>query len=189
MNFKVGDLVAFVHGHPSLIGKTGVVDSAHRDNMYTICVDNAPIMERYWRVSGYEIVRAHCETKDKKEKNDMVLLEIYKTKKIEDLLVKRNKDIEKIKERDVEYKSLKMTIKALTPKQLTCFSIDLSDYEFGADIEDKIHNKSEEYDNKRHAIIDLISEIRAQLDMCDTYEQKQNILKAYKVIDDQGKLL
>lgn len=124
-----------------------------------------------------------------KEKKNMELLEIYKNKKIEELLVKRNKDIEKIKDNDVEYKSLKMTIKALTPKQLTCLSVDLSDYEFGADIEDKIHNKSEEYDNKRHVIIDLISEIRAQLDMCDTYEQKQNILKAYKVIDDQGKLL
>ena len=124
-----------------------------------------------------------------KEKKNMELLEIYKNKKIEELLVKRNKEIEKIKDSDVEYKSLKMTIKALTPKQLTCLSVDLSDYEFGADIEDKIHNKSEEYDNKRHAIIDLISEIRAQLDMCDTYEQKQNILKAYKVIDDQGKLL
>jgi predicted RNase H-like nuclease (RuvC/YqgF family) len=189
MSFKVADLVAYVKGHPSLIGKTGVVDSVHRDNMYTICVENAPIMERYWRVTGYDIVRAHCKTKDKKENNDMVLLEIYKTKKIEKLLVDRNKAIEKIKDSDIEYKSLKMTIDALTPKQLTCLSVDLSYYEFDADIEDKIHNKSKEYDNKKHTIMDLISEIRAQLDMCDTYEQKQNILKAYKVIDDQGKLL
>ena len=35
----------------------------------------------------------------------------------------------------------------------------------------------------------LINEINAQLNMCETYEQKQNILKVYNVIDKNGILV
>lgn len=35
---------------------------------------------------------------------------------------------------------------------------------------------------------DKLNEVQAQLDMCETYEQKQNILRTYKIIKENGKV-
>lgn len=37
-------------------------------------------------------------------------------------------------------------------------------------------------------INNLKSEIEAQLELCETYEQKINVLKTYKVLDEAGKV-
>ena len=39
---------------------------------------------------------------------------------------------------------------------------------------------------KKQKIQRMSEEIVAQLEMCDTYEQKQQVLKNYKIINDKG---
>lgn len=35
---------------------------------------------------------------------------------------------------------------------------------------------------------EFVYEVHAQLSMCETYEQKQNILRTYKIIKENGKV-
>lgn len=56
------------------------------------------------------------------------------------------------------------------------------------EIDKKFDKLDKERNFKSDKLNTLKDEIEAQLEVCETYEQKQAILKAYKVIDESGKL-
>ena len=128
-----------------------------------------------------------------KETKDMELLEIYKDKLMNTLEIKMSAKRERIKMKESVYKDLinyEKELKQLGNERLNaCVVFNFDEYEFTPQTKRAIDKLSRDICVEKQKINKLISEIRAQLDMCDTYEQKQNILKAYKVIDDQGKLL
>lgn len=128
-----------------------------------------------------------------KEKKNMELLEIYKEKLMNTLESKMRAKRERIKMKESDYKdliNLEKELKQLGNERINaCVVFEFDNFEFTPQTKRAINELSREICVEKTKINELILEIEAQLDMCDTYEQKQNILKAYKVIDDQGKLL
>ena len=121
----------------------------------------------------------------KKENNEMELLNIYFDRKQKEVKEKhREKDI-KIKSKDPIYKELNDIAKKYKDvRGVVCYTA--YDFEFSDEIKNAIVKNDRDCDVQLDANYELKAEIIAQLDVCETYEQKMNILKSYGVIDENG---
>lgn len=125
--------------------------------------------------------------KIKEEKKEMELLELYFKRKRDDLEVKYNEKREKIKRKDVMYTEVMDLRKKYA--HIAEFNIYVTNsYKFSTEIETEIIKNDREYDKKLDELFCQLQEIKAQLDICETYEQKMNVLKIYNVVDEKGKL-
>ena len=124
--------------------------------------------------------------KIKEEKKEMELLEIYNENQERKLRLQFNKKVENVKKQDETYKELfKIANKFSNVKGI---DICIDGYVFDKEIETKLEKLHKQYNEDRRRLMVLHDEINAQIQICETYEQKQAILKAYGVIDEQGKL-
>lgn len=120
------------------------------------------------------------------------ILEIYENRKANKLFEETKSQIEKVKMADPTYKAWKTAIDTINK----IYAKDIVVYGEICPREPKLSEKSEEklkelnssYSNQRRAIEQEIEEIKAQLSICETYEQKQNVLKLYGVINADGKI-
>lgn len=120
------------------------------------------------------------------------ILEIYENRKANKLFEETKAQIEKVKMADPTYKAWKTAIDTINK----IYAKDIEVYGEICPREPKLSEKSEEklkelnssYSNQRRAIEQEIEEIKAQLSICETYEQKQNVLKLYNVINADGKI-
>ena len=116
----------------------------------------------------------------------MKLLEIYRDRKMEKLY----KDMETAQDKAWEKDSTCKTLKELAEKTKTkdgylfTFSFTFMPDSVKKEI-DKIHKDKEE---KEIQLNKLINEVEAQLAECETYEQKINVLKAYEILDEKGRV-
>jgi hypothetical protein len=93
---------------------------------------------------------------------------------------------------DPTYKAWKTAIDTINK----IYAKDIDTYGEICPREPKLSEKSEEklkelnssYSNQRRDIEKEIEEIKAQLSICETYEQKQNVLKLYGIINSDGKI-
>ena len=116
----------------------------------------------------------------------MELLELYFNRKRAELDVKYREKREKIK-RNVMYTEVMDLRKKYA--HIAEFNIYVTNvYKFSTEIETEIIKNDREHDKKLDELYCQRQEIKAQLDICETYEQKINVLKAYGVVDEQGKL-
>lgn len=53
---------------------------------------------------------------------------------------------------------------------------------------EKVEAISEKYSKKNNCLLGKYSEIQTMLSACDTYEQEMDVLKAYKVVNEDGTL-
>ena len=118
------------------------------------------------------------------------IVEIYRDKKYEKMVEKNRKEIDKLKLADENYKVYKECVDKLLPiyeKTKQTFH-DITE----PLLTEETLKKCAEWGHKLHIdedkLNDEIDEINAQLSMCETYEQKQSVLKLYKVIDENGKI-
>ena len=108
-------------------------------------------------------------------------------KKLNNLKSNTTKKNDKIKTKDPILKEVcSLANKYKDVKGLSIFANH--EYRFSQEILEEMNKCDKYYRIQRAKLQSLENEIRAQLDICETYEQKQNILKAYGVIDEQGKL-
>ena len=123
--------------------------------------------------------------------NYMKILEIYKERRTGKINKKYDDMIEAVKQSDPRYKVWKECVDKLSElyeedKILTTehfAPINLSN-EVLKKIK-TIHNtRCEEFSD----LSDKVNEVQAQLSMCETYEQKQDILRTYKIIKENGKV-
>ena len=120
------------------------------------------------------------------------ILEIYENRKANKLFEETKSQIEKVKMADPTYKAWKTAIDTINK----IYAKDIEVYGEICPREPKLSEKSEEklkelnssYSNQRRDIEKEIEEIKAQLSICETYEQKQNVLKLYGVINADGKI-
>lgn len=133
-----------------------------------------------------------CDTQDKeikyKGENEMELLEIYKNRKMEEIEKECKENIKKLEWKDeinLEIKEFEILIKQ---------KYDLKDFEilsntstFTDETTFKIHKEEDNMTNKKRELRDLISEVEAQIKLCETYEQKIDVLVNYGVIDKKTK--
>lgn len=123
----------------------------------------------------------------KEENKNMEILDLfieYKRGKINEKYDKQGKKLyenNEIVKKITEFKDSLKDVKGLV---LTC-EYDIQDDNYKRELE-KIEDRRVKELIK---INELGSEINAIVHDCETYEQKQNILKAYGVIDEHGKLI
>lgn len=128
---------------------------------------------------------------NKGEENKMEILDIYRTRKLEKLEKNSaNKDII-IKKCDKGYKYLTELgddlLKNFDENVKNRVTISLYGYNFNDTILKLLKENHEKYLAERDKLNSLCDEIKAQLDMCETYDQKQDILYRYNVLKD-GKI-
>ena len=125
--------------------------------------------------------------KIKEEKKEMELLEIYMDRKQRQLEIEHDKKQDKIKAKDPVIKELAaLSKKYKDVKGLSIFAN--FEYQFSEEILQELNKNDYNYRVQREKLNSLEREINAQLDICETYEQKMGVLITYGVLDEQGKL-
>lgn len=122
-----------------------------------------------------------------KENKTMEILNLYNDIKRDEVRQKRTKELEKLKNSHPVIKAINEFRNSMKDVKGLMFSYNYA-FEKDAEFDAKIEKLNEKYDKKLAEIDAEFIEIRAMLSECETYEQKQNILKAYGVIDEHGKL-
>lgn len=122
-----------------------------------------------------------------KENKTMEILELYHDIKRDEMRQKRTKELEKLKNSHPVIKAINEFRNSMKDVKGLTFSYNYV-FEKDAEFDAKTEKLNEKYDKKLAEIDAEFIEIRAMLSECETYEQKQNILKVYGVIDEQGKL-
>lgn len=135
------------------------------------------------------------DKKNKKEGNNMEeILKIYKENKIIKLRKEQDKLFEEIRENSelgkIAQKLKKQAEKELE-KNIPNYKKEMIYIGFG-NTEDMIKKEDElnsQFNEKRDEIEKELEEIKALISETTTYEQKIDILKAYNVLDKNGKLV
>lgn len=130
-----------------------------------------------------------CSLSNNGKENGMNILDVY----FENEQEKNDKNFEKMKEKtmrkDLVYKEvmdLKNKYKDVDGVEI---NISTRNYNPSDAVIKELHKLYDKRDARDKELRELEKEIKAQIELCETYEQKQNILKAYGVIDEQGKLI
>lgn len=126
-----------------------------------------------------------------KGENEMnKIVELYEERNRGKIYTEYNKKYAKIKLADENYKVYKECLDKLIPiyeKTKQSFHDITEPY-----LSEETAKKLDELALKKEADLtkleNELDEIKAQISMCETYEQKQSVLKLYKVIDENGKL-
>ena len=126
-----------------------------------------------------------------KGENEMKrIVELYEERNRGKIYTEYNKKCTKIKLADENYKVYKECLDKLIPiyeKTKQSFHNITEPY-----LSEETAKKLDELALKKEADLtkleNELDEIKAQISMCETYEQKQSVLKLYKVIDENGKL-
>lgn len=142
--------------------------------------------------SGYAIncvddsIKPKVEIKENKKMN-IKLLDIYYEKESKKLYKKYDNKAEKLRMQDLRYSTLKSIEAVVKTNGLEeAISIYPDTIKLDDDIMQEIRKVCDELNKKESELRRLCDEINAQLEMCETYEQKQEILKRYKVINEKG---
>jgi hypothetical protein len=142
--------------------------------------------------SGYAVsciddtIKPKVEFKENKKMN-IKLLDIYYEKESKKLHEKYESKADKLRMQDLRYSTLK-SIEAVVKTNMLeeAVSVYPNSIKLNDDIEQEIRKAYNELNKKETELCKLCNEINAQLEMCETYEQKQEILKRYKVINEKG---
>lgn len=128
-------------------------------------------------------------------KGDNDMINLYEERKLNEITKKFQKDFEKIKnsdERYVKWKTSLDTLKELFEQDdnMDAFAqvCRLSAIKISNEVNEKLKVFESKYHKAREELCELVEEVKSQLKMCETYEQKQNVLKLYAIIDKEGKL-
>lgn len=128
-------------------------------------------------------------------KGDNDMINLYEERKLNEITKKFQKEFEKIKnsdERYVKWKTSLDTLKELFDQDdnMDAFAqvCQLSAIKASNEVKEKLKVFESKYHKAREELHEFVEEVKTQLKMCETYEQKQNILKLYEIIDKEGKL-
>lgn len=120
--------------------------------------------------------------------NDMRILEIYEDRMRKQLNEERGKELVKIEKEDdilkIWHDCMDAMCKIYEEQKLVTPLI--SRPHPTKKTEEKIEKLNKKYSTKHNELDDKVREVSAQLDMCTTYEQKQSILKLYKILKEDG---
>lgn len=110
------------------------------------------------------------------------VVEIFRNRKMEELVAKKDADIIDIKCADKAYKTLR-EIKKGNKAAVNC-DISLSAYKFSDKITEKVNVRKDKFKADVKALEDLVDEIYARLELAHDYASKMAIMNEYKVIVD-----
>ena len=163
------------------------------NGMNSWCCTEQMLM-KHKETKDFTVVRTRWTTDDIKniiKENKMEILEIYYERKLSKLLDNKNEELAKAQKKDENYvkiQNLADELAKLSKVTTMTFGIQYNNYEYCDEVKslfEKIENK---YNQKTRELVVLRQEVEAQLLMCETYEQKQNVLRNYEIIDEKGKI-
>jgi ribosomal protein S1 len=117
----------------------------------------------------------------------MEILEFYRNVKKGEICRKKTKALERLKSTHPVINAVKNFADMMKDVKGFVFNWDF-DWDEDKEFYKKIEETENKYTKQMNEFDANYREIKALLTDCETYEQKQNILKAYGVIDEQGKL-
>ena len=120
----------------------------------------------------------NSNNKKEDKENIMKLLEIYKDRKTEQIYKVESEKKEEIRLKDKDYAAYKK----LNNDKIN-FIGDFSD-----DIKKQFAEVEAETKLELSKVECMIREVEAQLEICESYEQKVSVLKLYNILDEEGKL-
>lgn len=128
----------------------------------------------------------------KGDNNNMMneILEIYDERELKKINEKYNEMEQTIKQADPRYKIWKECVDTLE-KLYKEDKVPTTPYVPIALADETMKKLSSMFDDRRKELDELYSkkvEVNAQLSMCETYEQKQEILRRYNIINKNGKV-
>lgn len=137
----------------------------------------------------YEVILAEEKVEEKKEESGMDLLEIYINRKIKEIKEEyKTKKLELIKDDEID-KKVRALKEELNDQYKMYIDINIiaSDYTKETKEQLKLFDEQEKADIKEFD--EKMAEVEAQLEMCETYEQRIDILTSYGIIDKKTKQL
>jgi hypothetical protein len=123
----------------------------------------------------------------KKENKTMEILELYHDIKKGEIDDKYKKDFERLRNSIPEIKRVKEFFETMRDVKGLRLAFEY-EWDKHPQYMEQLNKLNEKYDKKQADLRLERNEISTMLSECETYEQKQNILRAYGVIDEQGKL-
>lgn len=123
----------------------------------------------------------------KKENKIMEILELYYDIKKGEIDDKYKKDFERLRNSIPEIKRVKEFFETMRDVKGLRLAFEY-EWDKHPQYMEQLNKLNEKYDKKLTDLRLERDEISTMLSACETYEQKQNILRAYGVIDEQGKL-
>ena len=146
-------------------------------------------------LSGYlsaEWWKEHCKeswviSENDKGGNEMEILEIWKSRKVAEIHREMEEAKKEINKRDEIVERVKELEATLTEEYSMFTKITLETDSLTQESEEKLEEIERNHKTKHCKIIDKVDEIKAQLEICENYEQKMNILIAYGIIDKKTK--
>ena len=128
-----------------------------------------------------------CKIKNYKGGNETEILEIYEKRKSDKLWSKLKEAKEKIIKADEITERVAEFKEKLEEDYNMYVGVDLNIGTLTKESEKEIAKAEHGHDVELHALKEGIKEIKAQLEICENYEQKMNILIAYGIIDKKTK--
>ena len=126
-----------------------------------------------------------CDDWNVKGENKMKLLEIYEDKQIEKIYNEYATKIEKNRATDPRYKEI-LDFKKKFEKDVVIYD---DQYPFNEVIVRKENDLSKQRQMAIDGLYQTMREVRAQLELCETYEQKMVMLRSYNIVDENGVLV
>ena len=115
------------------------------------------------------------------------ILEIYRHREMLKIEQNCKENVEKIKQEDALKKEIEEFTKEIQ-KKYNVEEIDF-DYKYTEGTREKEKNEYERMGKEKVKISNIIEEVQAQLSLCETYDQKINVLVNYNIIDKKTKKL
>lgn len=134
---------------------------------------------------------------NRKENNIMKLLDIYRERKQNQITEEFDKKRKQLKEKDTLYTKLlklkeeyetRLKTEQIASDMVNMNIFNLNNYKPSEKLNEEFNNLMREEDLAYEELNKLVEEVDSQLSICETYEQKMNILKLYNIITEEGKL-
>lgn len=137
------------------------------------------------------------DTENNKGENNMrnTILNLWKIQEIQKIKNQFDRQKKAIMEKDELYKITAEYIDKAKPMiEDEGFSYDLRhmteciESHLDRDVQKEIEILNDKFSSMTKDVNKLVEEVEAQLEMAETYDQKMNILKAYDILDSNGKI-
>ena len=156
---------------------------------YDLCTQHSCFI---WNNSDIEENAENNEEENNMKNN---ILDLWKTQEIQKIKSQFDKQKKTIMEKDELYKITAEYIdKAKQIIEDEDFNYDLRhmteciESHLDRDVQKEIEILNDKFSSMTKDVNKLVEEVKAQLEMAETYDQKINILKAYDILDSNGKI-
>lgn len=129
-----------------------------------------------------------------KERNDdemKRILEVYKNKKEKEIVDKYRTMMNEVKEKDVYLKEVIAFNKKINElynsgKIKNSYIVGIEESNVSPKTKAKLDELKDQIQDEKEKVFALVDEVEAQIELCDTYDQKINVLVKYGIIDKES---